>query len=590
MNGRGFCLGENINTNLKSICLMRKERIMLIFSLTFLACLLGLIIFSVLYSVGSLPSAGLATTTLNTPTSWNCEFITKYGYPGLGMGVEGNIYEPYDVIVDNQGLVYVSHLGYSRPWPDNQSHIQIFSLNGTFLMGFGTRGRNFTGGDLWAPLSLAFDSQNNIYVANVYGQFNGTISVFSSNGIFLRAWNYSGFEGNLRFFPVSIAVDSRDNVYVVNDQCTFLPNGDSCIQVFDLEGNFLRSWGSNASGADQFNVAEDIAIDSQDNIYVTDFVYSFVNRTYFGRVQVFDTNGQFLKSWNTINLTHFSPESIAVDSNDRIYIGDRANLSINVFDSSGQFLFNFRVGRNIRANYLDSIYLDSQDNIYVADHYDSGQGGVIDYSRFQVEKYSCYQQTIIPTPNSPPNATIRFLTGSPFNVSTLILFDGSRSIDTDGRIVSYSWNFGDSTFAQGPRVNHSYRAPGNYLISLNVTDDDGASDIERMNVAINARQVVEPSPIVVPIRKVNITRLANLTSCSDTDGSNPLTSGRVTSRSGVQSQSHSDRCISQSNYLWEYSCQNNTWKKECYKCDYCTAGHCVNSYKNHPNSECEMIR
>jgi PKD repeat protein len=54
-----------------------------------------------------------------------------------------------------------------------------------------------------------------------------------------------------------------------------------------------------------------------------------------------------------------------------------------------------------------------------------------------------------------------------------IIFDASASYDPDGQIVSYQWDFGDSNSAEGQVVTHTYTKPGEYTVTLTVTDDDG---------------------------------------------------------------------------------------------------------------------
>lgn len=56
-------------------------------------------------------------------------------------------------------------------------------------------------------------------------------------------------------------------------------------------------------------------------------------------------------------------------------------------------------------------------------------------------------------------------------------FGAAGSGDSDGTIVSYSWDFGDSTNGTGINPNHSYVTGGNYNVSLTVTDNDGATDV-----------------------------------------------------------------------------------------------------------------
>ncbi len=57
----------------------------------------------------------------------------------------------------------------------------------------------------------------------------------------------------------------------------------------------------------------------------------------------------------------------------------------------------------------------------------------------------------------------------------IVSFDGSQSSDTDGSIVSYNWNFGDGTTGSGQAVQHTYTSADTYTVSLQVTDDQGAT-------------------------------------------------------------------------------------------------------------------
>jgi PKD repeat protein len=54
-----------------------------------------------------------------------------------------------------------------------------------------------------------------------------------------------------------------------------------------------------------------------------------------------------------------------------------------------------------------------------------------------------------------------------------ILWDGSGSTDPDGDKLSYSWDFGDGTTAEGAKVTHSYSKSGNYNVTLKVDDGLG---------------------------------------------------------------------------------------------------------------------
>lgn len=84
--------------------------------------------------------------------------------------------------------------------------------------------------------------------------------------------------------------------------------------------------------------------------------------------------------------------------------------------------------------------------------------------------------------NQPPTAVIQGPTSG--NVGQRLHFDGGKSRDPDGRIVQYSWDFGDGSQATGSRVDHSYARPGTYTVTLTVTDDDGATGQATLTVVI----------------------------------------------------------------------------------------------------------
>ena len=59
-------------------------------------------------------------------------------------------------------------------------------------------------------------------------------------------------------------------------------------------------------------------------------------------------------------------------------------------------------------------------------------------------------------------------------VQKTVSFNAAASIDPDGNLVAYDWNFGDSTTGTGAITNHNYSASGTYVATLAVTDNSGA--------------------------------------------------------------------------------------------------------------------
>jgi hypothetical protein len=92
----------------------------------------------------------------------------------------------------------------------------------------------------------------------------------------------------------------------------------------------------------------------------------------------------------------------------------------------------------------------------------------------------CWSFTVA-TEKQPP---VALFTYSPLNpvANETILFNTSNSYDPDGFIANYEWDFGDDIAATGEIVEHTYSKPGDYIVILRVTDNDGLSHTNIMIV------------------------------------------------------------------------------------------------------------
>ena len=73
-----------------------------------------------------------------------------------------------------------------------------------------------------------------------------------------------------------------------------------------------------------------------------------------------------------------------------------------------------------------------------------------------------------------------------------VRFDGTGSVDPDGTIARYVWEFGDGTTGEGAALTHVYRKSGDYKVRLTVTDDSGT---ERNSASDMLRVLVNQAPI-----------------------------------------------------------------------------------------------
>jgi PKD repeat protein len=109
---------------------------------------------------------------------------------------------------------------------------------------------------------------------------------------------------------------------------------------------------------------------------------------------------------------------------------------------------------------------------------------------------------IILPPNGAPVPAFIYSPSAPLSKSD-VTFDASLSTDSDGRIASYAWNFGDGSQGSGVLVKHAFATAGSYTVTLTVTDDRGQSASTSKSVGVSlsdnprAEFVISPTPASV---------------------------------------------------------------------------------------------
>src|ERR687898_1899302 len=146
---------------------------------------------------------------------------------------------------------------------------------------------------------------------------------------FLAKWGSEGIGFGKFRQPLEIAIDSDNDLYVTDT--TSVSNQ---IQKFATNGTFITSWGVLGFGDGRFTSATAIDTDSSDNVYITDLGSPET------AVQKFTTDGTFITSWGSTGLggdgQFINPGGITIDSSDNVYGGDFGeNNRIQKFDSNG---------------------------------------------------------------------------------------------------------------------------------------------------------------------------------------------------------------------------------------------------------------
>jgi DNA-binding beta-propeller fold protein YncE len=158
-------------------------------------------------------------------------------------------------------------------------------------------------------------------------------------------------------WPAGLALDSQENVYVTDEWF-------NRVSVFDKDGNFLRDWGRAGSDDGEFNGPSGIAIDPQDVVYIVD------GRNH--RVQKFTKEGLFLSSWGSLGSGEGqfnSPWGITIDQQGNVYVADHKNHRVQKFTADGKFLAQFGSygTKKGQLNRPSDVAVDPDGDVYVCD-------------------------------------------------------------------------------------------------------------------------------------------------------------------------------------------------------------------------------
>lgn len=84
-----------------------------------------------------------------------------------------------------------------------------------------------------------------------------------------------------------------------------------------------------------------------------------------------------------------------------------------------------------------------------------------------------------------------------------VSFDGSESTDTDGAVIEYFWDFGDGENENGAFVDHTYLEIGNYIVTLTVTDNEGATDQAQVIISVKEAES-EPVNMMINFQPASV--------------------------------------------------------------------------------------
>jgi streptogramin lyase len=178
------------------------------------------------------------------------------------------------------------------------------------------------------------------------------------------------FGAGLLVGPHGIFVDRDGNVWVTDAQASKAKDKGHQVIKFSPTGTVLLTLGKAGvagSANDEFNSPSDVAVAPNGDIFVADGHDAGSNM----RIVKFDKSGKFIKTWGKPGAgpgEFNAPHSLTFDSRGRLFVADRANNRIQIFDQDGKLLDEWK-----QFSRISGIYIDKNDTLYAVDSESSPQ-------------------------------------------------------------------------------------------------------------------------------------------------------------------------------------------------------------------------
>jgi len=355
-------------------------------------------------SVGA--GTGFDYATVKYDSGGQQQWVARYNGPGNG----GD--EATSILVDDAGNVYVTG---NSVGSDSSVDYATIKYNSAGQEQWVAR-YNGPGNGNDYPMGIDIDSVGNVYVTgHSFGAGSGyDYATVKYDSVGQQQWvaRYNG-PGNGVDEATAIAVDDVGNVYVTGGSTGSNTGVDSATIKYNSAGQ--EQWVARYNGpANLDDFANGVALDGLNNVYVTGTSVS-ANLHYDYATIKYNAAGQeiWVARYSGTGAGNNEADEIAVDSAGNVYVtgeslgfGSGYDYATIKYNSMGQEQWVARYnGPASGDDFATAIAVDSSDNVYVTGR-SSGSGTAFDYATIKYVEVSTPTPTPTVTPTATPTATV----------------------------------------------------------------------------------------------------------------------------------------------------------------------------------------
>lgn len=254
------------------------------------------------------------------------------------------------------GNIYALHRCFETNCVErDEPPILVFTSSGEFVRSWGE-------GMFVRPHGFHIDFQGNVWTTDDRAH---VVYKFSSQGELLMTLGTAGVRGdgpNEFDQPTDILVAPDGNLFVTNGHGM----GADRVMKLTSDGDFIKAWGSSGSGPGQFNIPHALALDSQGRLFVGDRNNA--------RVQIFDQEGNFIDQWSQFGR----PSGLAITPDDMLYVADNESYGPlnpgvkkgirvgSATDGTLQYFIEDLEATSLEAAGAEGVGVDAEGNVYGA--------------------------------------------------------------------------------------------------------------------------------------------------------------------------------------------------------------------------------